>query len=67
MSTEHLRPPTSLLGRWRDSAVVWIANAVLRMGSPWLQAMVEGSIRYGLARAADDLKPDLRRRDGSDH
>jgi len=32
---------------------------VLRCGSPWFQAMIEGSIKYGLRAAAEDAKPDL--------
>ena len=45
--------PTSAVGQWRDGAVRWVANAVLRCGSPWLQAMIEGSIKYGLRAAAE--------------
>ncbi len=48
--------PTSAVGRWRDEAVTRVANAVLRCGSPWLQAMIEGSIKYGLRAAAEDDK-----------
>jgi len=32
---------------------------VLRCGSPWFQAMIEGSIKHGLSAAAEDAKPDL--------
>ncbi|MDQ3029147.1 MAG: hypothetical protein M3R09_03765 [Actinomycetota bacterium] len=46
--------PTSAVGRWRDEVVRWVANAVLRCGSPWLQAMIGGSIKYGLRAAAED-------------
>ncbi len=51
--------PTSAVGRWRDAAVVQVANVVLRCGSPWIQAMVKGSIQYGLRAAAEDARPDL--------
>jgi hypothetical protein len=34
---------------------------VLRCGSPWFQAMIEGSIQYGLRAAAEDARPDLMR------
>lgn len=46
--------PTSTTGRWWDAVVVWVVNLVLRCGSPWLQAMIGGSIRYGLVAAAKD-------------
>jgi len=46
--------PTSAVGRGRDVAVWWVANAVLRCGSPWLQGMIGGSIKYGLRAAAED-------------
>jgi len=36
--------------------VWWVANAVLRCGSPWLQGMIGGSIKYGLRAAAEDDK-----------
>ena len=52
--SERPKPPTSALGRWRDVAVWWVANAVLRCGSPWFQGMIEGSIKYGLRAAAED-------------
>ena len=55
----RLKPPTSALGRGRDVVVWWVANMVLRCGSPWFQAMIEGSIKYGLRAAAEDAKPDL--------
>ena len=51
--------PTSALGRGRDVVVWWVANMVLRCGSPWFQAMIEGSIKYGLRAAAEDARPDL--------
>ena len=53
------KPPTSALGRGRDVVVWWVANMVLRCGSPWFQAMIEGSIQYGLRAAAEDARPDL--------
>ena len=53
--------PTSALGRGRDVVVWWVANMVLRCGSPWFQAMIEGSIQYGLRAAAEDARPDLMR------
>jgi len=34
---------------------------VLRCGSPWFQAMIGGSIQYGLRAAAEDARPDLMR------
>ena len=37
----------------------WVANMVLRCGSPWFRAMIEGAIKYGLQAAAEDAKPDL--------
>lgn len=54
-------PPLSTLGRGRDAPVVQVANVVLRCGSPWIQAMVKGSIQYGLRAAAEDARPDLMR------
>jgi hypothetical protein len=42
--------------------VVYAANAVLKLASPWMRAMIEGSIRYGLSRALEDSRPDLQRR-----
>ena len=51
--------PTSALGRGRDVVVWWVANMVLRCGSPWFRAMIEGAIKYGLQAAAEDAKPDL--------
>ena len=32
----------------------WVANMVLRCGSPWFQGMIGGSIKYGLRAAAED-------------
>ncbi|HEX6443585.1 MAG TPA: hypothetical protein VF053_00740, partial [Streptosporangiales bacterium] len=46
--------PAGRIGRARDDAVIGVANAVLRLGSPWLQAMVKGSVRYGMQAAARD-------------
>ena len=57
----HPKPPTSVLGRGRDVVVWWVANMVLRCGSPWFQAMIGGSIQYGLRAAAEDARPDLMR------
>ena len=51
--TDLPKRPTSALGRWRDAVVFRVANAVLRCGSPWFQAMIEGSIKYGLQAAAE--------------
>ena len=48
------RRPTSAVGRRWDEVVRWVANAVLRCGSPWLQGMIGGSIKYGLRAAAED-------------
>jgi hypothetical protein len=38
----------------RDRFVGWLANKVLRLASPRYQAMIKGSIRYGLIAAAMD-------------
>jgi hypothetical protein len=35
----------------RDHFVGWLANQVLRLASPRYRAMIDGSIRYGLAAA----------------
>lgn len=40
---------------WRDRAVIWLANLILRMASKRYQKMIKGSIKYGLMAAT--LKP----------
>lgn len=38
----------------RDTVIGWLANQILRAASPRYQAMIKGSINYGLVAAAID-------------
>ena len=49
----HPEPPTSPLGRWRDAALIRVATAVLRRGSPWLDGAADGLLGYVLREATE--------------
>ena len=45
-----------MLGRLRNHIAYRLANAALRIATPWYRHMIAGSIHYGLRAAAQDAK-----------
>ena len=52
----HPEPPTSALGRWWDAALIRVATAVLRRGSPWLDGAADNLLGYILREAIESAQ-----------
>jgi len=53
MTDDPAGPPTSALGRRWDAALIRVATAVLRRGSPWLDGAAAGLLGYVLREATE--------------
>ncbi|WIE81096.1 hypothetical protein [Curtobacterium sp. MCSS17_016] len=58
MSTTTPQPPTTWFGKTRDRLAGRLANAALRLATPYYRGMIGGSIEYGLRAAARDSRED---------
>ena len=53
MTDDPAEPPTSALGRRWDAALIRVATAVLRRGSPWLDGAADSLLGYVLREAIE--------------
>lgn len=54
---EHLEPDRTWLGRLRDNLAYAIATWTFNtIATPWYRAMIDGSIRLGLATAREEAR-----------
>lgn len=56
MSATTPQPPTTWFGKTRDRIAQRLANAAMRLATPYYRGMVGGAIEYGLRANARDVR-----------